>query len=173
MKTNILIAGITIALLLLAGCAAEEPESAAPAPISQPQTEQEEIPGYPAPVQINETESGYPITEVTFDLPEGPEFHIDRPVSSTDLTVTGNGPANVPIILVNVSEVGNVLAETVIDEQGTFVFQINQALTVGHTLGIQLGNIEGTEFEENQFVYSETYFDRPYVGILFDLVVVE
>jgi len=173
MKTKLLIASITIALFLLTGCASEEPETAPSAPISQPQAEQEEIPGYPAPVQINETESGYPISEVTFDLPEGPEFHIDRPVSSTDLTVTGNGPANVPIILVNVSEVGDMLAETVIDEQGTFVFQLDQALTAGHTIGIQLGDIEGTEFEENQFVYSETYFDRPYVGILFDLAVVE
>ncbi len=173
MKTKLLIVGLTISVLLLTGCAAEEPESAAPAPISQPQADQEELPGYPAPAQIEETESGYPIIEATFDLPKGPEFHIDRPVSSTDFSVTGTGPANVPIILVNVSKVGDVLADTIINEQGTFVFQLDQALIAGHTIGIQLGNIEGTEFEEDQFVYSETYFDRPYVGILFDLVVVE
>jgi hypothetical protein len=40
-------------------------------------------------------------------------------------------------------------------------------------IGLQLGDIEGTNFEESDFLYSDTYYERPLIGILFDLVVVE
>jgi hypothetical protein len=172
-KKTIILSCILILLLFITGCAGAEPESVPAEPTSQLPFGQEANLSYPPPETSNEVESGYPINELTFDYPEGPEFHIDTPVSHNDLMVTGNGPANVPIRLVNVSEVGVVLAETVIDETGNFVLTLDQPLISGHSIGLQLGDIENTEFEESQFVYSETYFDRPFVGILFDLVVVE
>lgn len=171
MKQKILITGLLMTLLFITGCSAEAPGTATPESFSQPQ--QDESIGYPVSDIILEEESGYPIREYVSEYPEGPEFNIDTPVTQNDLTITGNGPANVPIILIDVSEVGLVLAETVIDNEGSFIFSLERPIPSGNTIGIQLGDIEGTEFDENQFINSETYYDRPFIGILFDLVVVE
>jgi hypothetical protein len=35
-----------------------------------------------------------------------------------------------------------------------------------------LGDIEGTEFVASDFLYSETYYERPMIGILFDMAIV-
>jgi hypothetical protein len=128
---------------------------------------------YPVTVPNIETQSGYPITKNTPEYKQGPEFHIDVPLKTGDMVVTGTGPADVPINLIDVSEVGFLLGETVIAEDGTFSFSLTEPLKTGHLIGIQLGDIEGTDLNEEDFLYSDTYYERPLVGILFDLVVVE
>lgn len=126
------------------------------------------------PVIATSTEYPYPvIVEDKVGERLGPEFHIDLPVSGGDLTVTGTGPAGVPIVLVDVSEVGLTLGKTTIKENGTFIFNLKDPLQSSHLIGLQLGDIEGTIWEESDFLYSETYYERPLIGILFDLVVVE
>lgn len=125
-------------------------------------------------------ESGYPIENpetaypLTFDSSlRGPDFYITRPVVAGAMSVSGTGPINVPILLLDISEVDLVLAKTTIDESGIFVFELNEPLIAQHLIGIKLGDISGTDFNENDFIYNENYYERPYVGILFDLVVVE
>ena len=51
----------------------------------------------------------------------GPKFEIDKPVNSNMIKITGNGPKETPIILVDVSEFGAELAETLIGSDGLFV----------------------------------------------------
>ena len=67
------------------------------------------------------------------------EFNIDKPVKLSATMVTGNGPANVPIVLVDVSEMGQELANTTIDGQGNFTFILSSPLMIDHTIGIKLG----------------------------------
>jgi hypothetical protein len=164
---------ILVVLVFLVSCSGKDPaqDSSSPEPASYP-VEQGES-GYPVTQPEVEEESGYPISENEPALPQGPEFRFDRPVTANDEFVAGTGPANVPIILISVSEVGAVLSETVIDDVGVFQFDLEEPLVSGHTIGIQLGDIENTEFSESDFQYSDTYYERPLVGILFDMLVVE
>jgi hypothetical protein len=129
--------------------------------------------GYPVHNEGN-IDHSYPVG-LTGDenIKFGPEFKINEPVRGDDLVVSGTGPSGVPIKLVNVSEVGTVLGETVIDEYGEFRFDLGQPVVSGHSIGIQLGDITGTGLNESDFIYSDTYYERPLIGILFDMVSVK
>lgn len=125
--------------------------------------------GYPITYESNDKPIGYPIkTEESLILP-GPVFMINTPVKEGDMVVTGTGPSEVPIILVDVTEVGTILGDTIIDENGIFEFSLTSPLQSGHSIGLQLGNLSNTDLDEKDFLYSETYFERPFIGILFDI----
>lgn len=129
--------------------------------------------GYPTTDYSIPADAGYPVEDPLEGYTQGPEFHINLPVIGGDLTVSGTGPADVPIVLVDVSEMALLLGETTIESNGTFSFRLETPVTSGHTIGLMLGDIEGTEFNESDFLYSETYYERPLIGVLFDMVVVE
>jgi len=171
MKYRLLI--LLLVLIFLVSCGGKESarEPSSPEPASYPVEEGES--SYPITEPETEEESGYPISENESAYPQGPEFSFDAPVTSSDEFVTGTGPAGVPIILVDVSEVGLVLSETLIDSDGVFSFTLEEAIGSGHTIGIQLGDLENTEFSEGDFLYSDSYYERPMIGILFDMLVVE
>jgi hypothetical protein len=164
--------------LCITGCNANEPTEMPTPTMSQNDlntdtptrpTESEIFPGYP----VN-PETGYPLVDNPSDeTPQGPEFSISVPVQASDLTVTGSGPAEVPLRLVSVSEVGRVIAETVIAEDGVFTFNLDEPLEAGLTIGLMLGDLSGTDLNESDFLYSDTYYSRPLIGILFDMVVVQ
>ena len=155
------------------GCSVENPTEEMSEPGTDAYPVQGEETAYPVEEFSFPVDEGYPIEESTPLYEQGPEFEISIPISGGDTVVTGTGPANVPITLVDVTEMGFVLDQTVIDSDGTFTFTLEEPLESGHSIGIQLGDIEGTDLDEGDFLYSETYYERPLIGILFDLVVVE
>jgi len=188
MKAKILFLLLPFIILSLYGCGNQEAASTTVEETSQSKPGQTEESGYPIPETPGDVESGYPSnTEpedvesgypssaepVQMDYTPGPEFDIDDPVSSNDEVVTGTGPTGVPINLVDASEVGRLLAETVIDADGTFTFELDEPLEQGNMIGIMLGDLTGTDLNENDFIYSDTYYSRPLIGILFDMVLVE
>lgn len=188
MRAKLFLILIPFIFLALCGCGVNgaEPTSVKEPDQSYPvQTEEAGYPvseepgdvesGYPASTEPEVDESGYPISTqpAQTNYTPGPEFDIDDPLTAGDTVVTGTGPQGVPIILVNASEVGRVLAETVIDEDGTFTFELEEPLEQGHMIGIMLGDLTGTDLDENDFMYSDTYYARPLIGILFDMVLVE
>jgi hypothetical protein len=127
--------------------------------------EQEQTTAYPI------TENAYPINEE--DLPKkGPKFTIDEPVSSDNKSVTGTGPAEVPIRLVDVSAMGKELATTTIEDDGTFKFELGEELIAGHLIGLMIGDLSNTSFNYDEFMYSDEYIDKPMIGTLFDMVLV-
>lgn len=125
--------------------------------------------------QMIENESAYPIINdpIESNWVLGPEFTINLPVMGGDVNVSGEGPANIPISLVNVSEGGLIIGETQISDKGLFIFYLDDPIASNQTIGIQLGDISNTNINPNDFIYSPTYYDRPFIGILFDLVHVE
>lgn len=173
MKIKSIILLLLICVFLLVGCAADEAtqEVSSLETDAYPAADEEE--GYPVTEVIVKADDSYPVSEAEADDDQGPEFHIDLPVSGGDQVVTGTGPAGVPIILVDVSEVASSLAEATIDEDGTFIFALEEPLETGHSIGLQLGDVEGTEFNESDFLYSDTYYERPLIGVLFDMATVE
>ena len=183
MKIKILSLSLLIIAILLSGCAGSE-ATEMPTPTNQQVDLETEAPitptdsdtsnGYPINTPDANPQTGYPVVDDSSDeTPQGPEFSISVPVQAGDLTVTGSGPAEVPLRLVSVSAAGEVLAETVINQEGLFTFNLNEALEAGLTIGLMLGDLSGTDFNENDFLYSDTYYARPLIGILFDMVVVQ
>ncbi len=158
-------------VIILAGCSPSEstPQYATSYPLPERAT------GYPLRNENVEEagETSYPVSEGDPDDQAGPVFTIAEPVAGGDTVITGTGPAGVPIILVDVSEVGLPLGETVINEDDTYIFNLETPLQSGHSIGIMLGDLTGTDLDENDFIYSDTYFVRPLIGILFDMVFVE
>ena len=164
---------LLIVFLLVVSCSPQSPAVETQSPQEEGYPIQPGETGYPVYVPVVEGESGYPADAPTPFYEQGPEFSIDEPLQDGDTLVTGTGPAGVPIRLVSVSEVGLTLGETIIEQDGKFTFTLNEPLKSGHTIGIQLGDIAGTDLDPNDFLYSETYYERPLVGILFDLVVIQ
>jgi len=138
-------------------------------PISgYPSPEGSEI-GYPAfPSFV--AESAYPIVTPTKDPKmNGPKFEINKPVFGGSKVVTGTGPANVPIILIDVTEMGTFLGQTTIDENGDFIFNLDEELVSYNAIGLQIGDLSETNLNYEDFIYSEDYIDRPLIGIVFDI----
>jgi|GEM_PF-2056098 len=136
-------------------------------------------------------ESGYPIGNMEDSYPNGeylspedkypvqdsnrkngPSFTIDEPIKQNKNIVTGTGPAGVPIRLVDITMMGEELGLTIIDENANFLFDLNQPLISGHVIGLMIGDLSKTEFNYDEFVYSNEYIDKPMIGTLFYVAVV-
>jgi len=137
------------------------------------------IPGYPSPYSSEvgypafptfAAEIAYPIVTPTKDPKmNGPKFEINEPVVGGSKIVTGTGPANVPIILIDVTEMGALLGQTIIDKNGEFIFNLDEELIAYNAIGLQIGDLSSTDLKYEDFTYSEEYIDRPLIGIVFDI----
>jgi len=170
----LLILGLTLSSCKTRSEATEEVISEPEVPEQEILIESEEVAypidsGYP----IGKIEEAYPMTEVETDYKVGPDFNINEPVKTGDTIVTGTGPAGVPIQLINISEIDVVLGETVINDVGTFMFELDKPLEINVSIGIKLGNISNTSLKEEDFLYNDNYYERPYIGVLFDIVYVQ
>lgn len=125
------------------------------------------------PLDQYEKSVAYPVEEELLFGQKAPIFTISEPVNDGDFVVTGTGPSDIPLKLINLSQVDLIIGETIISKEGTFVFQLDEPLISGHTIGIQLGDISETSLNPDDYIFSDTYYERPYVGILFDIVIVE
>lgn len=170
---NIVLPLLVLIALITAGC-----QSAGPTEQEIRETEA----GYPAPETVPDMAGSYPADgypaepDIPIEVPgynRGPDFNILEPVVGGDMVVEGNGPTGVPINLIDFSTGGTLLGTTIIETDGTFKFELEQPLVSGNSIAIQLGDISGTDLNPDDFIYNENYYDRPYVGILFDMVIVE
>lgn len=146
--------------------ATPSPDSSAPVP-TYPEPAYPE-PAYPEPAAIT---SGYPApTEIP---PQGPEFNINTPVNASDIQVTGTGPADVPVRLIDLTKGGEILGETTINSDNTFTFDVGEEMQAGDRIGLILGTVEGTAFTREDFLRGPGYVDMPFVGVVFDMTIVE
>lgn len=102
-----------------------------------------------------------------------PGFTLVEPLSAGQTIVTGTGVPNLPLILLNLSMVDEVIGKTVADANGDFSFTLTTPLMAGETVGLKIGDITNTEFNPSDFLNNPTYYDRPYVGILFYIAYVK
>lgn len=173
-------------IIILAGCTNftdEETNTEQPTQITDPNPEESSTSndlqdGYP----ISGSDNGYPLEEdnpmesaypnIDPGMEYGPSFTIDEPLDPNSTTVTGTGPAGVPIKLVDVTTMGEELALTTIDENGNFSFSLDKPLTSGHAVGLMIGDLSNTDFNYDEFTYSDEYIDKPMIGTLFYIAVV-
>lgn len=144
------------------------------------------------------TDSGYPVAQEAYPDPaasvgaqaaaqastdaypdpaasvkQGPAFAINEPIKSTDTRISGTGPANVPIKIVNLTQGGSSVSETKIGADGTFTVDAAGSFGAGDRIAIMLGDTQGTNINREDFLSGPGYQDWPLVGILFDSVLVQ
>jgi hypothetical protein len=96
----------------------------------------------------------------------GPRFTLN-PIRAGDTRVTGTGPARLPIRIIDVSLVGEQIGSGAIDENGKFDISVSPPIETQHSIGIQIGDLQGTPFKYEDFIWGEGYKDLPMVGIIF------
>jgi hypothetical protein len=152
-------------ILLLSGCS---PSASKATPIISNPGDQKtpaavSVSAYPVPVETQNvsypapegsTDSSYPAppviqTQAPFDGEIVP-FKIDQPVKAGMTKVTGTGPKGIPIILLDVTMSSEYIAATVIQENGSFVFEV-PPLAAGHRIGITLGDLTNTKWNDTDF----------------------
>jgi hypothetical protein len=158
--------------LVLAGCAAPTPT---PLPVTPGQLDPQ---GYPPPATQAVLPQGYPLATAsvvpTLAPGEAP-FIIDRPVVTGATSVTGSGTPGVPLLLQNVTFMGEVIAQGQVDSDGRFAFAV-PPLEENVMLGIGLGDLAGTRWTPDYFLSpafkGEGALPLPNVGYFLDTVLV-
>jgi hypothetical protein len=118
---------------------------------------------YPPPQQELE---GYPVSTV---VDESKRFIIEEPLKAGDTEITGTGPTNIPIKVINISLVGEALGSGVIDNDGTFHISLSSPLEVNHVIGLQLGD----QSLEPSFLDGPDYTNIPMIGLVLTQAVVQ
>lgn len=116
-----------------------------------------------------------PITPVTFPTPDTSSlepFRLDKPIIAGATRVTGSGPVGVPIMLLDITFGGRLLALGVIDQDGRFELGLGEPLEARHRIGITLGDLTGTgwqpgDFSDRKFNGDEA-LNVPQIGFFFD-----
>jgi hypothetical protein len=113
----------------------------------------------------------------TSTAPDVEPFRLDTPIVEGATRVSGSGPAGVPILLQDITFGGVVLASGVVDANNRFEFEMGEPLEGGHLIGIALGDLSGTKWEQDDFsnesYYGEGALSVPQVGFFFDTSLVE
>lgn len=187
MKKRILLLLVLMFMLTLVAC---KSRTDAGEPVLEPITDLTEEPLETAPedvTPISEIGLTYPVVEgeniypvgdqqdkypISDPLKQGPKFTIDEPVTTDAKFVTGTGPEDVPIRLVDVSLMGQELGLTTIGDDGKFSFELETKLVSGHSIGLMIGDLSNTDFNYDDFMYSNDYYDKPMIGTIFYIAVV-
>jgi hypothetical protein len=111
----------------------------------------------------------YPGPQVTYD--ESRRFTINEPIHVGDQLVSGTGPANIPIKVVNVSYLGEVLGTGQTGTDGSFSINLSAPVELQHVIGIQLNDQSlDSDFRNNP---GPDYSDFPMVGLILTSAIVQ
>ena len=136
---------------------------------------------YPVENSSDNEEVSYPIEKpdsvniVTDPYPapgdeDGVLLAINQPINAGDTMIHGVGPAGLPIIILNITFVGEQLGAGVIDEDGTFsipVVPIPEGVRIGVT-----ADSDVTDSLEVEILPGEGEISVPRVGYFYDSVVI-
>lgn len=99
-------------------------------------------------------------------------FRLEKPLRAGDTVVRGLGPQNVPIVLADVTFMGEPIVFGTIGADGTFAFELPAPLEEGHRIGLGLGDLGQTPWSEEDFrdprLYGDEALSVPNVGFFYD-----
>ncbi len=102
-------------------------------------------------------------------------FRLEKPLIEGDTKIKGSGPPNVPIVILDITFMGQLVAIGSTDEVGNFALTV-APLEKGHWLGLALGNLSSTNFTEEDFrnegFYGEEVTVVPQIGFFYDTTTV-
>lgn len=127
---------------------------------------------------VDEVPYPYPITTPTYRVSSfkiAVPFRLNKPVVVGIQEVSGSGPAGVPIMILDITFMGNILGEGTIKPDGTFNIQVPK-LEKNHRIGLTLGYLDGTEWIPEDF-YSPGFngdnpLQVPMVDFFFDTAII-
>ena len=152
----VLLAG---AWLSLAGCKSSPTPTPVSSPIDRPPTPTFSASPLDSPLSA-------PSSSDTDSFVDGDKFELERPLSAGATVVRGKGEPLIQIMIVDVTDVGQVLGQGAVDEQGRFEINLDAPLQAKHRVGISF-NIEGLELRCTRCQ------DIPLVGLIADSARVE
>jgi hypothetical protein len=136
---------------------------------------------YPGPVESTREFAPYPAPNST--PPVNPNkvsivpFRFDRPLLVGATEVTGTGPSGVPILVVDLTAYGKVLAEGTIRPDGTFKVTLPFPLEANHRIGLSTNDLSNTGWTEDTFsdpgFFGEDPQLVPMIGFYFDTILIE
>jgi hypothetical protein len=101
----------------------------------------------------------YPMVSPT----RSPRFTVTLdPIRAGDRKVSGIGPGGLPIRVVDISQMGLSLGQTVISQDGRFAVQLARPVTGGSRIGVLLSDLANSRFPPSAFAAE----DVPLVGIV-------
>lgn len=153
---------VFLIILFLAGCG---PADATPVPtaLAPPPLE-----AYPAPTTVSMAPEAYPPPAAT-DHP-GILVALDKPILAGDTFISGVGPADLPVLILNVTFLGEEIGAGVINEDGTFSIRVDpvpSGIRVGLTA--DAGTIGLTESDIKP---GDDAISVPEVGYFYDSFVI-
>jgi hypothetical protein len=140
-------------------------------------------PSYPAPTQSvnNQPNNSYPAPPASPTPRKGTNvmlvpFRINKPVLAGATTVTGTGPADIPVTLANLSLMGEILGETTVQPDCSFTIQLNKPIENNTWIGITHSDLKGTKWIPQDFqnpgFRSDGAQQVPQVGFFYDTTTV-
>jgi hypothetical protein len=96
---------------------------------------------------------------------------LDKPIAVGATRVTGRGPEDVPIVLMDITFAGPVLATGEIDGNGEFELMLNEPLEAEHRIGLSLGDLSGSKWQAADFssdFNGDEAINIPQIGFFFD-----
>jgi hypothetical protein len=176
----------SIALILcltLTACSTQKPTNNAQGNTTYPAPQNAANSSYPAPSgeipgYLNPTNAPYPIPASPTPNPgtsvKVVPFQINKPVADGATEVSGTGPAYIPITLADITMYGDVLGQTTIKPDGTFVFTLSKPIGKGHLIGVALSELSKTKWVISNFSNPGFNGDSPkqvpLVGYFYDTV---
>jgi hypothetical protein len=142
---------IIAVLALFAACAKDE---ATPLPLTSPF----DSPQSPVTTPAAPAEPGSKSVEL-------PPFTIDEPLYEGDTVVSGSGPADAPIIIMDVA-LATAIGEGRIGADGKFSIAVNPPLKAPNLVGIMFDETESSPYTVDQLPCGERCRDQPMVGLV-------
>lgn len=104
-------------------------------------------------------------------------FRLDKPVYEGATEITGTGPANIPILLADITFNGEIIGGVSVGKDGKFVIKLTMPLEKGHRIGIGLDDLTTTQWVQANFNDPGFNGDEamlvPQVGFFFDSAMVQ
>jgi hypothetical protein len=108
----------------------------------------------------------------------GPEFSIHKPLFPGDTEVSGTGPYDLPIAVVDVTMMGEILGRGSIGSDGNFTISVTPPLIANHRIGIMLDEQASDQYTEEVLMQlknfqGENMITLPRIGRIYEAASVE
>ena len=158
-----------VLLFILVGCASVPLDNEGDGvrvspPLDVPVTSRD---AYPPLTLISEPVEAYPVRTIN---ESATLLAFDKPVLSVNTVVTGVGPPNLYIYILNITFMGEELGSGVIDEDGVFAITLSE-LPMGVRIGLS-SDINTIGLTEEDIQPGENAISIPQVGYFYDSYVI-
>ena len=152
-------------LLICSGCRSDRTTDTSPlSPMGSPLA----TPSGTSAAEDSPAATPKPMEPTAQDAPEElREFQLDEPLLAGETEVTGQGPAGVPILIVDVSYM-SVIGEGRIGPDREFAIEVEPPLAEYSMVGIMFDETKDSPYTQEQLPCGDDCRDQPLVGMLFD-----